>query len=38
MKYDLQEKVAHFLRELGVIPALQRFQDFVGLLNQVRSQ
>src|SRR6266850_945453 len=38
MKYDLQEKIAHFLRELGVVPALQRFQDFVGLLNQVGSQ
>src|SRR6266850_3776104 len=38
MKYDLQEKIAHFLRELGVVPALQRFQDFVGLLNQISSQ
>src|SRR5712664_183315 len=38
MKYDLQEKIAHFLRELGIVPALQRFQDFVGLLNQIGSQ
>src|SRR6266404_3428654 len=38
MKYNLQEKIAHFLRELGVVPALQRFQDFVGLLNQIGSQ
>src|SRR5882724_2160153 len=38
MKYDLQEKIAHLLRELGVVLALQRFQDFVGLLNQIGSQ
>src|SRR5882762_942538 len=38
MKYDLQEKVAHLLCELFVVPALQRFQDFVGLLNQIGSQ
>src|SRR6266849_966385 len=38
MKYDLQEKVAHFLREFGVVPALKGFQDFVRLLNQIGSQ
>src|SRR5467141_1398215 len=38
MKNDLQEKVAHFLRELVVVPALQRFQDFICLLNQIGSQ
>jgi len=30
MKYDLQEKIAHLLREFGVVPTLQRFQDFVA--------
>src|ERR1700736_4249998 len=38
MKYDLQEQVAHFLREFGVVPAFQRFQNFVRLLNQIGSQ
>src|SRR6266436_1067921 len=38
MKYDLQEKIAHFLYELVVVPALHRFQDFVRLLNQIGSQ
>jgi uncharacterized protein DUF1844 len=38
MKYDLQEKISHFFREFGVVPALQRFQDFVRLLNQIGSQ
>src|ERR1700687_3380609 len=38
MEYDLQEQVAHFLRELGIVAALERFQDFVRFLNQIGSQ
>src|SRR6267378_551736 len=38
MKNDLQEKVAHFLRELVVVSTLESFQGFVRLLNQIGSQ
>jgi len=38
MKNDLQEKVAHLLRELRVVASFKRLQDFVRLLNQIGSQ
>src|SRR5260370_39813862 len=38
MKYNLQEQIAHFFRELGVVPAFEGFQNFVGFLDEVGSQ
>ena len=35
---NLQKQIAHLFRKLGVVPALQGFQNFVGLFDQVRSQ
>ncbi len=33
MKYNLQQEVAHFFREFGVIAAFERLQDFVCFLD-----
>src|SRR6266581_6187187 len=38
MKYNLQKQIAHFFRELGVVPAFESFQNFVGFLDEVGSQ
>src|SRR6266700_2999468 len=37
MKYNLQKQIAHFFRELGVVPAFEGFQNFVGFLDEVGS-
>jgi len=35
MKYNLQQEIAHFFREFGVIAAFERVQDFVCFLDQI---
>src|SRR5260370_29427972 len=38
MKHNLQEQIAHLFRKLGVVPAFEGFQDFVGFFDEVGSQ
>src|SRR5712664_2373652 len=38
MKNNLQKQVAHLFRKLGIVPAFEGFQNFVGFFDEVRSQ
>jgi len=38
MKNNLQKQVAHLIRKLGVVPAFEGFQNFVGFFDEIGSQ
>ena len=38
VKHDLQEKVAQLLGELGVIAAVQGFEDLVGFFDEISAK
>ena len=38
MKKNLKQQIAHFLRELGIVAAIERFEHFIGFLNQISAK